>query len=249
METTKLILLHGAGLGAWIWTKLEPLLQMPSVAVSFPNRDGYKADHRISLDDYCEAVHREIGTSTQTRIALVAHSIAGVVACRLSAELGSRLVAFAGIGAVIPEDGGSFLSAMPFMQRAIIWGTMSLGGTRPPDAVITKSYCNDLTRAETDMVLTRYVPESMLLYTQTADHNLPSDIPKLYVKLEKDRSLSPQLQQRMIRNLNADRVTAIQAGHLAMISEPQLLANALNNFFDHRESKPLAKKALDPVYP
>ena len=249
MENTQLVLLHGAGLGAWIWNKLQPLLQLPSVTVSFPNRDSYKADNHITLDDYCEAVHREIGTSPRTKVALVAHSISGVVACRLSAELGPRLVAFAGIGAIIPKDGGSFLSALPFMQRAITWGTMSIGGTRPPDSVIIKSYCNDLNREDTDLVLCKYVPESMNLYTQSADHNLPATIPKCYVKLEKDRSIDPNLQQQMIRNLDADRVTPIQAGHLAMLSEPQLLANALNGFFDRRESKPQPRKTHDPVYP
>src|SRR5690349_2365969 len=133
MENTKLVLLHGAGLGAWIWKKLEPMLQVPFVTVSFPNRDGYRADHGLTLDDYCEAVLREVGESPRTKIVLVAHSIAGVVACRVSARLGERLSAFVGIGAVIPKDGGSFLSAMPFMQRAITRGMMSVNGTRPPD--------------------------------------------------------------------------------------------------------------------
>jgi len=248
MEKIKLVLLHGAGLGSWIWNKLEPMLEQPSVAISFPNRDGYKADHALTLDDYCEVVLREIDSSPNTRVALVAHSIAGVVACRLSARLGTRLVAFAGIGAVIPEDGGSFLSALPFLQRALTWGTMSVGGTRPPDSVLMKSYCNDLTREEADRVLTKYVPESLSLYTQASEHNLPSGIPKFYVKLEKDKSLEPALQQRMIRNLDADRVITIQAGHLAMISEPALLAKALNSFFDHQQPKPQPKRTLDPVY-
>src|SRR3954470_8651654 len=186
MDNTKLILLHGAGLGAWIWRKVEPLLELPAVTVSFPNRDGYKADHTITLDDYCDAVQREIDSLAGAKIVLVAHSISGVAASKLSSRLGSQLVAFAGIGAVIPEDGGSFLSALPFMQRALAWGTMSVGGTRPPDSVIMKSYCNDLTREDADMVLTKYVPESLSLYTQSCEHSLPQDLPKFYVKLEKD---------------------------------------------------------------
>src|SRR5690349_12721508 len=97
MDNTKLILLHGAGLGAWIWKKLEPMLHVPHASVSFPNRDGYKADHRLTLDNYCDAVLREVGESPRTKIVLVAHSIAGVVACRVSAKLGDRLSAFVGI--------------------------------------------------------------------------------------------------------------------------------------------------------
>jgi pimeloyl-ACP methyl ester carboxylesterase len=248
MENVKLVLLHGAGLGAWVWHKLEPLLQVPSVAVSFPNRDNYKADHRLTLDDYCEAVHREISNFPRTKVVLVAHSIAGVVACRLSAELGQRLSAFVGLGAVIPTKGGSYLSALPFMQRAITWGMMSVSGTRPPDSIILKSYCNDLNQADTDMVLTRYVPESMMLYTQGSDHSLPTSIPRLYIKLEKDRALAPDLQQQMIKNLDADRVVSLNAGHLAMLSEPEMLADILNSYFDHQSQKPQPKKSVDPVY-
>jgi pimeloyl-ACP methyl ester carboxylesterase len=249
MENVKLVLLHGAGLGAWVWNKVEPLLQVPSVAVSFPNRDSYKADHRLTLDDYCEAVHREVAPFPRTKIVLVAHSIAGVVACRLSKELGQRLAAFVGVSAVIPANGGSFLSALPFMQRAITWGMMSVSGTRPPDSVIIKSYCNDLSQTDSELVVTRYVPESMLLYTQASDHNLPRSIPRLYIKLEKDRSLSPDLQQQMIKTLDADRVVSIAAGHLAMLSEPEKLADVLNKFFDHQSQKPQPRKSVDPVYP
>jgi pimeloyl-ACP methyl ester carboxylesterase len=249
MENAKLVLLHGAGMGAWIWNKVQPLLQVDSVAVNFPNRDSYRADHTLTLDDYCGAVLREIGQSPRTKIILVAHSIAGVIASRLSAELGSRLSAFVGISAAIPKKGGSFLSAIPFMQRAITWGMMSVSGTRPPDSIILKTLCNDLTREEADVVLTRYVPESMLLYTQASDRELPADIPKFYIKLEKDRAIEPDLQQKMIKNLDADRVVSLQAGHLAMISEPRLLADILNGFFDHQESKAQSKKSPEPVYP
>ena len=248
MENTRLVLLHGAGLGAWVWKKVEPLLQMPSVSVDFPDRDRYKPDHSLDLDSYCRTILDTISKWPREKVILVAHSISGVVACRMAAELGERLVAFAGISAVVPEKGGSFLSAFPFAQRAMTWITMSLGGTRPPNSQIIKSYCNDLTREECDQVLTRYVPESVLLYTQPTDYPIPANIPKLYIKLTKDRSLDEGNQQRMIKHLDADRVASIDAGHLAMISEPRKLADALNNFFSH-SSKNRAKKTLDPVHP
>jgi len=248
MENTRLVLLHGAGLGAWVWKKVEPLLQMPSVSVDFPDRDRYKPDHSQDLDSYCRSILDAISRWPREKVILVAHSISGVVACRLATELGDRLVAFAGISAVVPDKGGSFLSAFPFAQRAITWITMSLGGTRPPNSQIVKAYCNDLTREECDQVLTRYVPESLLLYTQPTEHLLPANIPKFYIKLTKDRSLDESNQQRMIKHMGADRVTSVEAGHLAMISEPRKVAEALNNFFDH-SPKSKSKKTLDPVHP
>jgi len=124
---------------------------------------------------------------------------------------------------------------------------MSLGGTKPPDSEILRSYCNDLTREEADQVLTRYVPESLMLYTQSADCELPAGIPKFYVKLSKDKCLSDSLQMRMIRHMDADRIVTIDAGHLAMISEPKKIADLLNSWFDH-SAKPKSGKSLSPVY-
>jgi pimeloyl-ACP methyl ester carboxylesterase len=248
MENTRLVLLHGAGLGAWVWKNVEPLLKMPSVAVDFPDRDRYKPDHSLDLDSYCRTILDTISKWPREKVILVAHSISGVVACRLAAELGERLVAFAGISAVVPENGGSFLSAFPFARRAMTWITMSLGGTRPPNSQIVKAYCNDLTREECDLVLTRYVPESLLLYTQPTEYLLPANIPKCYVMLTKDRSLDESNQQRMIKHLDADRVASIDAGHLAMISEPRKVADALNTFFNH-SPKNKSKGNLEPVHP
>jgi pimeloyl-ACP methyl ester carboxylesterase len=248
MENTRLVLLHGAGLGAWVWGKVEHLLQVPFVAVNFPNRDRYKADHTLDLDDYVQHVVDALSAWPKEKFIIVAHSISGVIACKLSNELGDRMAGFCGVSAVVPRKGGSFLSAFPFGQRAITWIMMSIGGTRPPDEQILKSYCSDLTREESDLVVNRYVPESILLHTRAAGCDLPPSIPKFYIKLTKDRSLDEQTQERMIRHLDADRVTSLAAGHLAMMSEPRKLADVLNNFFDH-SSKSRPKRTMDPVAP
>lgn len=246
MENTRLVLLHGAGLGSWVWNKVEPLLQLPSVSVDFPNRNAYVADHKLDIASYCQPVLQAVSRWPREKLIIVAHSISGVLACKLNAELGDRLIAFCGLSAVIPPRCGSFLSAFPFAKRAMAWIGMSLAGTRPPNAEIERAYCNDLTREEADQVITRYVPESLVLYTQSTEDNFPTGIPKFYIKLSKDRSLSEDMQLRMIKHLDADRVATVDAGHLAMISEPEKVANALNTFFDHTPIR-ASKKILDPV--
>ena len=55
---------------------------------------------------------------------------------------------------------------------------------------------------------------------------------KRYIKLNKDKGLSVQLQDKMIKNLNAQKVVTLDSGHLPMISKPKELSEILNNFIN-----------------
>ena len=48
----------------------------------------------------------------------------------------------------------------------------------------------------------------------------------------KDKGLSVQLQDKMIKNLNAQKVVELDSGHLPMISQPKELSEILNNFIN-----------------
>ena len=58
------------------------------------------------------------------------------------------------------------------------------------------------------------------------------DTKTLYIKLTEDKGFSVQLQDKMIRNLNAQKVVTLDSGHLPMISKPKELSEILNNFIN-----------------
>lgn len=223
-------LIHGAGLGGWIWREVTPRLEHPALAVDLPGRSGSTAGGKNrTLDAYAASVEREIHERPVRRVVLVAHSIAGVVALEVAGRLGDRLVGLVAVGAAIPEGGGSFLSVLPMPQRIIMAGVLRLLGTRPPESAIRRSLCGDLAPGISDEVVRRFSPESRSLYFSRTDAAVP-DVPAFYVRLTADKEFGVPLQDRMAANLRANRVTDIACGHMPMLSEPGALARILDQF-------------------
>jgi hypothetical protein len=62
---------------------------------------------------------------------------------------------------------------------------------------------------------------------------IPPDLPKTYVRLARDQSLAPELQDVLIANLRDSPggdvdVVELDTGHDVMISAPEVLAGVLN---------------------
>jgi hypothetical protein len=57
---------------------------------------------------------------------------------------------------------------------------------------------------------------------------LRQPIPRTYIRLLRDASISLEIQNQMIRNLGQAEVIDLDAGHMAMISRPTDLANIIN---------------------
>lgn len=226
---TGLVLMHGAGLGGWIWRDVVPSLSAPAIAADFPARAA-AADvrSRLTFDDYVAHLEAQVREFDVRRIVLVAHSIAGVLAPRLVRALGLRVVGLVAVAAVIPTGGGSFLSALPLARRVPMMALLRLG-TRPPDGVIRKGQCNDLDAKTADEVVARFAPESRALFTARSGVELPT-LPSLYIHTTADAELGLSLQRRMAATLGAAETAEIEAGHLPMLSRPAEVAGIVNRF-------------------
>jgi pimeloyl-ACP methyl ester carboxylesterase len=225
-----LVFVHGAGLGGWIWEAMAPELEFPYLFTDFPERHGtVDARTHLGLDDYVRHVRKQVDGFPVGRLALVAHSLGGVVALRLAAGLGDRVAAFAGVGAAIPPDGGSFLSSLPLPKRAFLSVAMRVAGTKPPASALRSGQCNDLDDQATDEVVRRFQPESRAVYFERVDATVP-EVARIYVHLTEDREFGSALQRGMAQNLGAGEVTEIATGHLPMLSKPDELARILNQF-------------------
>ena len=225
-----LVFVHGAGLGGWIWEGMAPELEFPYLFADFPERHGaVDARTRLSLDDYVRHVREQVDAFPADRLALVAHSLGGIIALRLAAGLGGRVAGFAGVGAAIPPDGGSFLTSLPLPKRAFLSIAMRVAGTKPPASALRSGQCNDLDEQTTDEVVRRFQPESRAVYFERVDAAVP-EVPRIYVHLTEDKEFGSALQRRMARNLGAGQVPEIATGHLPMLSKPNELAGILNEF-------------------
>lgn len=231
-DTTGIVLLHGAGLGSYIWDEMIPHLDIASIAVDFPNRNGgNKANAGLNLNDYTNAVLDRIENWNKENIILVTHSISGVVGLSVAKKLEHRLAGFVAIGASIPKNGGSFLSSLPLPQHLIMWSAITLAGTKPPVSAIRLGLCNDLTKEQADKVVENFTPESKRLYTQKSHAGIPS-VKTMYIKLSLDNEFPLGVQNQFARNLNTSQIVELESGHLPMLSVPGLLAATINNFVE-----------------
>lgn len=227
-----IILIHGAGLGSYIWKDVTRQLKHPIIAVDFPYREeSVNQTKQLSVKDYLHTIIEQVDRQSKSELIIVAHSIGGVLGLLLADHYQDRLAGFVAVGAVIPKPGKSFLNSLPFPQRWIMPVILHIFGTKPPDRAIAQQLCNDLSEEQTKEVIDRFTPEAKSLYnTPLSSPGLPPSCRSLYVFLEKDRSVPFNLQQRMCYNLQAGETASIDAGHLPMLSAPGETARVLREF-------------------
>ncbi|NBD25704.1 alpha/beta fold hydrolase [Paenibacillus glycinis] len=229
---TGMLFIHGAGLRGSIWEEVASGLGAPALLADFPFRDGGgQARLRLGLADYAAHLREQAEAWEVRRIVVVAHSLGGVPALQLAASLAAerRLAGFVAVGAAIPRDGGSFLSALPMPKRLLVGAVMRLFGTKPPASAIRSGLCHDLSPERAAAIVDGFVPEAIRVYADACGSAVPQ-VPSLYVKLTRDREFGSDVQERMIANLAPSRVESMAAGHLPMLSDPDGLRAILLHF-------------------
>lgn len=221
------VLIAGAGLEAWVWRDVVRQLSLPSLAISFPTTEAKKS---MNLEDYTRIALEQIKTwDGADQYIIVGHSIGAIITLELTKSLGGRVAGIAAVGSIIPKREQSFFSALPFPQNILLPLVTKLVGTKPPKNALKKAYCNDLSETQTAEVIQHFSPESYALYTDPLTAELP-DTPRLYVTLSKDENTPPSLQKVMATNFRATETISLDAGHLAMLAQPEELAQIVNDF-------------------
>ncbi len=224
------VLLHGSGLGGWIWQKVIHLLQAPSVAIDLPGRGGVSADfEKMHLQDFSIFVLKKIEAEAFDRIVLVAHSFTGPLALQVASAIPEKIVSIVFVGAGIPANGLAYLSTLPWISQIMLrlFAKLNPRGFMAPKQVIKKILCNDLDDKDTALVLENLVPEAPNLFLDKTNWIKPKR--SVYVQLLKDKSdLKPELQERMAKAFGVSKLVIMDTGHLPMIAQPNILAEILN---------------------
>ena len=221
---TTIVLLHGAGTGAWVWERVQASLQTSSLALDIPCRVA-----GATPDGCAAAIVSELDRRGVAEVVMVLHSLSGVLAAGLARRLGPRLKSCVFVASVIPPNGGAFVDALGFINRSILRILFRLNprGLKPSAKMIRAAMCNDLSETDAELVIARYAAEWPGLYL-TPMGGMPSGIRMEYVRLLRDQSVTLKQQGAMITHLQSPRIDSIDAGHLAMLSRPTELAQILD---------------------
>jgi pimeloyl-ACP methyl ester carboxylesterase len=230
------VLVHGGGFGASCWDLLTPLLDGPVIAVDLPGRGSRPADlSTVGVSDFVDAVVDDLVTHDLHDVILVGHSLAGVTLPGVAGRAPDRVARLVFVSCAVPPHGTSVAEILSTLSPAVAEAAARLGdgmisetgGLHPDLAAVM--FCNDMDDAQIDFTLSRMGPEAPGAISQPVDlTGMPAGIPRTYVRLLQDESLTLATQDQMICNLGGAEVIDLDAGHMAMISQPARLADILN---------------------
>jgi len=114
------VLIHGAGLGNYIWDDLQPQINWSSLLVEYPNRNADdNANSKLSFNGYTAKVISDIENFGKQNLIIVTHSIGGIIGLEVAAHFKNRIIGFVGISSAILKSGNSFISCLPFRKNLL----------------------------------------------------------------------------------------------------------------------------------
>lgn len=227
------LLVHGAAHGAWCWERLMPLLEQPAVAIDLPGRGNSPADlGALTTDDWADAVTKSID-AIEGDVVLVGHSLAGITMPRVADRVSARLAHLVWVACSVPPEGEATLDLLsPEIHAIAAANRENSEGSTLPEEIARQMFCNDMSEEQARFVLDRLAPEAWgPMLEPNCLAGLSHGVPSTYVRLLKDVTVTPELQDRMIATLRGCGpcdVVEIDSGHDVMVSQPEALARVLN---------------------
>jgi pimeloyl-ACP methyl ester carboxylesterase len=235
------VLVHGGAHDSRCWERLTPHLDGPTLAIDLPGRGAHPADlATTTIADFVDSAVADLdGFHDAERVVLVGHSMAGVTIPTVAARRADRVAHLAFVSCFLPREGGAIMGELPRWIQ-VIGKLNARKGSKPgaaPSAglhprIAKRMFCNDMDAEQTAFTLSHLVPEANGIIAEPVSRKdlPPADVvPRTYVKLLRDQSLNPKLQDKLIANLGSCQVRTLDSGHNAMISHPVELAAILND--------------------
>ena len=228
------VLVHGGAHTAGCWARLEPHLEATSLAIDLPGRGARPASLlELRLDDWVDAIVEDIGAVGDEKVVLVGHSLAGMSLPRVAARVPERLAHIVFVSCSVPPEGRSPIDMLePEVQK--LARTQEARGTSTvlPEAAARAMFCNDMDEEQARFVIDGLVPEAPEpIHEPSRLAGLANGVPMTWVRLLRDTVLPPATQDvyiEAIRSVAPIAVVDLDAGHDAMVSQPEALARVLN---------------------
>lgn len=227
---TSLLLVHGAGHGAWCWRDTLAALDALGHRARAIDLPGLGDDPTPPGDVTFEGSVARILDTIDEPVTLVGHSMAGfaITAAALAAPARIRRLIF--VCAYVPRAGRS-LSQMrddwperPLLP-AIRVAEDGLTFTFDP-ARLGELFYHDCPAGTVALAQERLRPQPMVMSRTALDPATPSQ-PRHYILCAHDAAIPPGYQARMCADWPADRVTRLATGHSPFFAAPGSLATEL----------------------
>ncbi|KAK7307597.1 hypothetical protein VNO77_40800 [Canavalia gladiata] len=241
------VLVHGAGHGAWCWYKVASLLksgghQVTALDLAASGIHPKQAHELSSITQYIEPLMEFIEClAEEERVILVGHSMGGICISVAMETFPNKIAAAVFVSAYMPAPHLPYLTLVQQNSRGLDFMDIKFtfdessdnhrNGTRimGPQFVASKLYqlspLEDLTLALSLLRPTRtYGDEELLREKTKVTKENYGTVAKVYIVCEQDQVFKLDFQQSMIEQNSTVEVKVIAAAdHMPMFSTPQEL--------------------------
>jgi pimeloyl-ACP methyl ester carboxylesterase len=235
-EKAPIILVHGAFENDQVWGHVTAKLQKDGykvITVDLPGRPGNPATpDKVSLDLYRDTVVKALGTTKRPAI-LVGHSFGGVVISAAAEAAPRKIKTLVYLAAYLPQNGDSLVSlaqrdadskAGPHLQIQQDKGIASIEYSARADL-----FANDgpegLRKAIPDLILDEPLAPLATPVKLTAANF--GKVDKAYIHTALDQVISPAFQTRMVAATPVRVQYTLNTGHTPFLTDPDGVANAI----------------------
>jgi pimeloyl-ACP methyl ester carboxylesterase len=234
-----IVIVHGMFDGGWSWRGVKELLESAGHRVYTATLTGlgeraHLAHPEIDLETHIADIVNLLYFEDLADVRLVGHSYAGCVITGVADRARERLASLIYLDAHVPDDGESFLQLLDANNRAGIEAATRTSGegwrvpppTAPSDPRVESHPTSDLWA----WFHPRLVPHPYKTLAQPLRLTRPADetLSRAYILCAKGRNgalLEPRMER--IHSNPTWRWREIDADHLAHVTAPETLANAL----------------------
>jgi pimeloyl-ACP methyl ester carboxylesterase len=237
----RVVLVHGAFTGAFIWEPLMERLRTLGHTVAAPDLPGLGDDQtpasEVTLDACAARICDVLVESTEPAF-VVGNSMGGLIATQAAARCPDRIAALVYVAAFLPHDGQSLLqlTQLPEGTGDQVQANIVIEGD-PPRATMPAAASRDALYGSCSDEAARWAIERQRpqplgpFATPVAIPRGALDlIPKFYVVCALDRAIPAALQRRMSREGGCVEVVELDADHTPQLSKTAELADALDGF-------------------
>jgi pimeloyl-ACP methyl ester carboxylesterase len=248
-QTNKtIILVHGAGHGAWCWTKIIPILndqKINAVAIDLPSHgnDTSKLFTQTLMDD-AEAV-KKAANAVEGKVILVGHSSGGVVIAQAAELLGSSKVdKLIFLDAFMPQNGQSVreLAAQAMKNSKVVamdnatpvmLFTANFQAFQWNLAIVETHFFHDCSKED------QAFAKAKLTWQATATNGTPVQVsdniygkmPKYYILCTEAKDLD---KSSIAHNVSIKKLYQLPSSHSPFFSMPTKLADILVEIYHQK---------------
>jgi pimeloyl-ACP methyl ester carboxylesterase len=230
VPVTTFVLVHGACLGAWCWSRVAQLLAAKQHSVIVPTLTGLgERAHLLNADIDLETHILDIVNTLKRQelhdVVLVGHSYGGMVVSGVAERIEHPIASVVMLDALFPSDRQSAADLLPPLVREFILKNYTDGATTTPAPPAAMAGINESNR---DWVNARCTPHPIRCFLQPVTLTGARDriANKTYIRASGYRSAEFDACMSEARN-RGWRTLEIAVGHLAMIDAPAQVADLL----------------------